>query len=280
MPSTFNARDAGAYDRLMGRWSRRLATLFIEHAGTAPRDRLLEVGCGTGSLTRALGETARFAELTATDYADIYVQAARNANRDPRIRFEQGDVTALRFAPASFDRTLALLLLHLVPDAGRAVAEMRRVTRPGGVVAAAVWDAEGGVVTQRIFWDTAAALDPGAWALRARAMSNPVVAPGGLRRLFTAAGLEDVDERPLTMRMEPESFADHWEPYASGEGPIGAYVTSLTPEARGRLEEHLRAAYLAGRADGPRSFVAVAWSCRGVVPAVAATVARQTSPTP
>jgi SAM-dependent methyltransferase len=266
MPSTFNANDAAAYERLMGRWSRRLAPLFTEHAGIAPSDRVLEVGCGTGSLTFALAETATFAELTAVDYADVYVKAARALNHHPRVRIEQGDATALAFADAHFDRTLSLLLLHLVPEPERAVAEMRRVTRPGGVVAAAVWDAEGGVVMQRMFWDTAAALDPGAVARRARALGNPVVAPGGLRRLFTGAGLVEVQERPLIIRMEPADFADCWEPYASGEGPIGAYVTGLDAAARARLEAHLRAAYLAGRIDGPRSFVAVAWSCRGVVP--------------
>jgi SAM-dependent methyltransferase len=268
MPSTFNAHDAMAYERLMGRWSRRLAPLFTEHAGIASGDRLLEVGCGPGSLTFALAESAPFAELTAVDYADVYVEAARAMNRDARVHFEQGDATALRFAAAQFDRTLSLLLLHLVPGPERAVAEMCRVTRPGGVVAAAVWDAEGGVVTQRIFWDTAAALDPAAWAQRARSMGNPVVAPGGLQRLFAAAGLDEVQERSLTIRMEPANFADYWEPYASGEGPIGAYIAGLSPSARVRLEEHLRAAYLAGRADGPRSFAAIAWSCRGVVPVV------------
>jgi len=266
MPSTFNARDAAAYERLMGRWSRRLARPFLDHAGTAPADRLLEVGCGTGSLTFALAETARFARITAIDYADVYVQAARRANRDPRIEFEQGDVTALRFPDGHFDRTLALLLLPLVPEPGHAVAEMRRVTRPGGVVAAAAWDAEGGVVMQRIFWDTAAALDPAAAPLRARSMASPAVAPGGLGRLFAAAGLRDVDERALVIRMEPADFSDYWEPYASGEGPIGAYVAGLGADACARLEERLRAAYLGARADGPRSFAAVAWSCRGVVP--------------
>ena len=266
MPSTFNANDAAAYDRLMGRWSRRLAAPFIEHAGTAPGDRLLEVGCGTGSLSFALAEAAPFAELTAVDFADVYVKAAAAANRDPRVRFEQGDAAALRFADAAFDRTLSLLVLHLVPDAARALAEMRRVTRPGGTVAAAVWDNAGGVVMVRMFWDIAAALDPAAGPLRARALGNPVIAPGGLRRLFAGAGLERIEERALMIRMEPASFADYWEPLATGEGPMGGYISRLGADARARLQEHLREAYLAGRADGPRSFAAFAWSCRGIVP--------------
>ena len=266
MPSTFNARDAESYEQIMGRWSRRLAPLFLEHAGTAPGERLLEVGCGTGSLTFTLASTVAFAELTAIDYADVYVEAARARNRDPRIRIEQGDAAALRFADGQFDRALSQLVVHFVADPGGAVAEMRRVTRPGGVVAAAVWDSAGGMTGMRVFWDTAAMLDPAAAELRARSLSKPVVAAGGLARLFRAAGLVDVTERSLLIRMEHTDFADYWQPWLAGEGPVGSYVTGLGEAARARLEEHLRAAYLAGAPDGPRSFTAVAWSCRGVVP--------------
>jgi len=269
MPSIFNARDADSYEQTMGRWSRRLAPLFIEHAGAAAGERLLEVGCGTGSLTFTLAGTVAFEELTAIDYADVYVAAARAKNQDPRIRIEQGDAIALRFPEAHFDRALSLLVLQFVPEPGVAVAQMRRVTRPGGVVAAAVWDSGGGLVAQRIFWDTAAMLDAAAVVQRGRGMSKPVVAPGGLARLFSAAGLADVDERPLLIRMEHADFADYWEPCLNGEGPIGGYVAGLGVADRARLEQHLRAAYLAGAPDGPRSFAAIAWSCRGVVPSVA-----------
>lgn len=266
MPSMFNANDADSYDRMMGRWSRRLAPLFIEHAGAESGERLLEVGCGTGSLTFTLARTVAFAELTAIDYAQVYVAAARARNQDPRIRIEQGDATKLQFSDAHFDRALSLLVLHFVSDPAAAVAEMRRVTRPGGVVAAAVWDSGGGMLMLRMFWDTAAMLDPAAVDLRGRAMSKAVVGPGGLARLFRAAGLADVDERSLLVRMEHADFADYWEPLLRGEGPMGSYVAGLGPTERARLEQHLRAAYLAGGPDGPRSFAAVAWSCRGIVP--------------
>jgi SAM-dependent methyltransferase len=266
MPSLFNARDADSYEQMMGRWSRRLAPLFIEHAGAAAGERLLEVGCGTGSLTFTLARTVAFAELTAIDYADVYVAAARAQNRDPRIRIERGDAAALRFPDAHFDRALSHLVLHFVAEPALAVAEMRRVTRPGGVVAAAVWDSGGGMIATRMFWDTASVLDPAAVDQRARALSKAVVAPGGLARLFTAAGLTGVDERPLLVRMDHADFADYWDPLLRGEGPIGSYVAGLGQAARDRLEHHLRAAYLAGAPDGPRSFAAVAWSCRGVVP--------------
>jgi ubiquinone/menaquinone biosynthesis C-methylase UbiE len=267
MPSMFNARDAGNYEKLMGRWSRRLAPLFIEHAGIADGETVLEVGCGTGSLTFALPEGARLAGLTAVDHSEIYLAAAQAKNRDPRIRFEQGDGCALRFPDASFDRALSMLVLpSVVPEPALMVAEMRRVTRPGGVVGAAFWDSPGGSCSQRMLWDTAAALDDAAAAARDRTMSRPIYAPGALPRMWADAGLTEIDQRSLMIRMDFANFADYWEPFASGEGALGAYVSTLDNGQRDRLRHHLRSAYLTGRPDGERSFIAVALSCRGVVP--------------
>jgi ubiquinone/menaquinone biosynthesis C-methylase UbiE len=267
MPSIFNARDAGNYERLMGRWSRRLAPLFIEHAGIADGENVIEVGCGTGSLTFALTEAAKLTRLTAIDHSEIYLAAAKAKNRDPRIHIEQGDGTALRFPDAGFDRALSMLVLpSVVPQPELMVAEMRRVTRPGGVVAAAFWDSPGGSPSQRMLWDTAAALDEAAAAARDRTMSRPIYAPGALARMWAEAGLVGIDQRSLMIRMDFAEFADYWEPFASGEGALGAYVGALGNAERDRLERHLRAAYLTGRPDGERSFVAVALSCRGTVP--------------
>jgi len=163
MPSMFNARDAGNYERLMGRWSRRLAPLFIDHAGIADGENVIEIGCGTGSLTFTLPQRAALAQLTAIDHSEIYLAAAQAKNRDPRISLEQGDGCALRFADASFDRALSMLVLpSVIPQPEVMVAEMRRVTRPGGVVAAAFWDSPGGSLSQHMLWDIAAALDEAA----------------------------------------------------------------------------------------------------------------------
>jgi ubiquinone/menaquinone biosynthesis C-methylase UbiE len=267
MPSNFNARDAANYERLMGRWSRRLAPLFIEHAGIADGEAVLEIGCGTGSLTFALARSAALGSLTAIDHSEIYLAAAQAKDRDGRIQFEQGDGCALRFPDASFDRTLSMLVLpSVLPEPEAMVAEMRRVTRPGGIVAAAFWDSPGGSPSQRMLWDTAAALDEAAVAARDRTMSRPVYAPGALARMWAEAGLAGIDQRSLMIRMDFADFADYWEPFASGEGALGAYVASLDDAARDRLERSLRSAYLTGRPDGERSFVAVALSCRGVVP--------------
>jgi SAM-dependent methyltransferase len=267
MPSMFNARDAAHYERLMGRWSRRLAPLFIAHAGVAAGETILEVGCGTGSLTFALPEAADIKHVVAIDHSEIYLGAAQAKNRDPRITLEHGDGAALRFADNSFDRALSMLVLPAVlPSPESAIVEMRRVTRPGGVVCAAFWDSSGGAVGNRMFWDTAAALDDEAAEARDRTMGRAIYAPGALPRIWAEAGLVEIDERSLMIRMDFVDFDDYWTPYASGEGMLGAYVASLDAARRQRLVARLRGAYLSGQPDGPRSFVAVARSCRGVVP--------------
>ncbi|HEY3912290.1 MAG TPA: class I SAM-dependent methyltransferase [Stellaceae bacterium] len=267
MPSIFNARDAGNYERLMGRWSRRLAPLFIEHAGVADGENLLEVGCGTGSLTFALPQAANIASLVAIDHSEIYLAAAQQKNRDPRITIAHGDGAALGFADGRFDRAVSMLVLpSVLPRPDVAVNEMRRVTRPGGVVCAAFWDSPGGAVASRMFWDTATALDDAAIVARDRTMGRPIYAPGALPRIWAEAGLVEIDQRSLMIRMDFANFADYWEPYASGEGSLGEYVAGLDAARRDRLERQLRIAYLCGQPDGPRSFAAVALSCRGVVP--------------
>ena len=162
MSTTFHARNADAYEQFMGRWSRRLARPFIAFAGLADGERILDVGCGTGSLTFALAEAANLAKIAAIDASEIYLDAARAKNKDPRISFERADACALPFEDAGFDRAMSLLVLHFIPETERAVGEMCRVVRPGGTVAATVWDTFGGMPNQRMFWDTAAMLDPAA----------------------------------------------------------------------------------------------------------------------
>lgn len=266
MSSSFNVRSAAGYERLMGRWSRLLAEPFIRFAGLEDGERVLDVGCGTGSLTFALPQAAAIGEIAAIDFSPVFVEEAQRRNRDARITIRQGDATAIPFEDGRFDRALSLLVLHFVPEADKAVAEMRRVVRSGGVVAAAVWDHLGGMSGMRMLWDTAAALDEEAQAPRSRYCFQPMTGPGEMRRSFLAQGLRDVTESPLTIRMDYENFADYWEPISAGEGPIGKYVAGLDETRRTTLNRAVRAAYEAGKPDGPRSFAATAWACRGIAP--------------
>jgi len=266
MPSKFHAQNAAAYEQLMGRWSRMLARPFLEFAGLETGDHVLDVGCGTGSLTFTILEVADVSRVDGIDYSETYAEAARQRNKDPRVNITRADACALPFPDASFHRALALLVLHFVPETEQAVREMCRVVRPGGIVAAAVWDSYGGMPYQRMFWDTAAALDPSAETARAESYFKPMTRPGEMRALWEKLGLADVAETTLMIRMNFPCFDDFWKPIAEGEGPLGKYVTALTPPKRAAFEGSLRAAYEASEPDGPRSFAAVAWACRGVVP--------------
>ncbi|MDG4891525.1 class I SAM-dependent methyltransferase [Mesorhizobium sp. WSM4887] len=266
MTSSFTVHAAFGYEQLMGRWSRRLAPKFIDFVGLAGGEKILDVGCGTGSLTFELAKSRDLAEIQAIDFSSVFVAAAKERNTDPRITIEQADATALPFEDNVFDRALALLVLHFVPESGKAVAEMRRVTRPGGVVAAVVWDHLGGMPAMRMMIDTVAALSESGRQMRNRYCFQPMLQPGEMKRTFVEQGLADVTETELMVRMDYQNFDDYWAPIAAGEGPLGKYMTTLDAAERTRTEAAVRDAYEAGRADGPRSFASVAWACRGIVP--------------
>ena len=264
--STFNASSGDGYELLMGRWSRRLAVPFLAFAGVSSGERVLDVGCGTGSLTFLLAERPDLAAVCGIDYAPPYIEHAARRNTDPRVSFRVGDASALPFPDAAFDRVLSLLMLHFVAQPERAVAEMRRVARAGATVAAAVWDARGGFVANRLFHDTAAALDPAAAARRARIFTRPMTRPGELAAAWRQAGLAEIEATELAIRMEFASFNDYWAPYLGKDGPGAEYLATLDGLAVARLREAVRAAYLDGEPDGVRSYVAVAWAVKGIVP--------------
>lgn len=261
----FEARSGQAYEQMMGRWSQILAPLFIKFSGIADGDRILDVGCGTGSLTFGLPAAANVARVAAIDRSDVYVEYARSRNADPRISIEQADASALPFADDCFDRALSMLVLQFMPEPERAVAEMRRVVRSGGTVAAAVWDSYGGMPHQRMMWDTAAVLDPD--AKPPRSLLRPVTSSAGLADIWRQGGLRDVGQTSLTIRNEFANFEDYWQPYTTGEGGAPSqYISSLLEPKRVQLKEHLRRAYESNLPDGPRSFIMVAWACKGIVP--------------
>jgi SAM-dependent methyltransferase len=265
MPSNYTATDAAAYERLMGRWSPLLAAPFIAFAGIAAGDRILDLGCGTGSLAVALAARHEPIAVTGVDISEAYVAHARARTSAPRLSFRTGDAVALDLPDGSYDRCYSLLALNFVPQPLRAVQEMRRVTRPGGTIAAAVWDFAGGLTYQRIFWDTAAAGDPRAAAARARQCAAALTWPGELEAAFVEAGARDIAAASLTVRMVYADFADYWEPIAGAQGPVGDYVKQLDAAALAALAAAVETAYLAGRPDGPRSMTATAWAAKGSV---------------
>src|SRR5207237_10467664 len=165
-----------------------------------------------------------------------------------------------------FDHALSMLALQFIPQPNRAVREMRRVTRSGGTIAAATWDTRGGFVAYRMIFDTAVMVDPNGHEHRARAYTRPLSRPGELAQLWNAAGLMDVVQDMLTIRMDFASFADFWAPAEGKVGPLPEYVSTLDAETKERLRDMVALAYLDGEADGPRSYAATAWVVKGKAP--------------
>jgi SAM-dependent methyltransferase len=264
--STFTAADGDGYELNMGRWSRRLAVPFLDYVGTRDAERVLDVGCGTGHLATAVLDRSPSSTVDGVDLAKVYIEYAKARNINPRLDFRVGDACALEYPDGTFDRVLSLLVLHFVPRPQDAIAEMRRVAKRHAVVATAVWDARGGFVANRMFFDTAAALDPKAGERRAKNYTRPLTRPGELAAAWRHAGLLDVSEVALHIRMEFTAFADYWAPYLGRDGPGAEYVATLNADERRRLELAVRAAYLDGEPDGPRSYAALAWAVKGVAP--------------
>jgi SAM-dependent methyltransferase len=264
--STFIATDGEGYEPTMGRWSRRLAPLFIGFAGIQDAVRVLDVGCGTGNLSFCLAQDAEIVSVRGLDLSPAYVEYANRRNKDSRLNFQVGDACALPFSDASFDHSASMLALQFVPQADLAVREMRRVTRRGGTVAAATWDTRGGLVAQRMIFDAAAILDQSGHEARAAAYTRPLSRPGDLERMWHGAGLSDVVQGMRTIRMDFSSFADFWTPMEGKEGPVAEYVGTLRTDAKARLRDAVRLAYLDGEGDGPRSYAATSWLVKGSVP--------------
>lgn len=267
MSSTYAASDGAAYERFIGRWTRRLADVVVARAGPYPAGPLLDVGCGTGSLAVAMHRHHPDREVVGIDTAQPYLDFAASRDDATGIRFLRQDACSLQFDAGTFAASMAVIVLNFVTDPSRAAHEMRRVTRPGGVVATAGWDFRGGLVYQRLLWDTAAVIDEGAAETRARLFSAPLATPDGQPDLWRTLDLEDVRRSSVTIRMDFADFADYWQPLLGGQGPVGGYVAGLPEDKRARIRDAVEAAFLSGAPDGPRSLTATAWLVTGRVPA-------------
>jgi len=263
--STYHASDGASYELFLGRWTKVLAPHLLDFAEFSSNGPLLDVGTGTGSMAFAMA--ARWPErpIVAIDIAEPYVAYAQSKPAGASINFEVGDASTLRFENNTFSGTTAQLVLNFVPNPSAALSEMKRVTRPGGIVVGAVWDFRGGLVYQRLLWDTAAGIDPQAAVARDKLFSGALALPDGLSQLFGAADLADVQRDSITFRMDYSNFDDYWQPLLGGQGPFGTYVATLTVEMRRKIEEAVRRAYCSGAPDGERSLTATAWAVRGRV---------------
>jgi ubiquinone/menaquinone biosynthesis C-methylase UbiE len=258
-PAVSFTSSADKYDRFMGRYTRTLAPALADAAAVAEGMRVLDVGCGPGGLTEVLVSRVGSAEsVAAIDPAPQFAEAcaARNPGADVRV----GVAEDLPWDDGAFDATLASLVIAFMRDPDAGVREMARVTRPGGTVAACMWDIPGGGMTMlSTFWRAVHAVDPDAAGERAR----PGVTEGELGEMFRRAGLDDVVEGSLEATAEYADFDDFWDPFLLAVGPAGEYLQSQTPDRQAQVRDALRPA-LPG--DGPFSLAARAWYARGTVP--------------
>src|ERR1700759_1076729 len=246
---------ADDYDRFMGRYSVPLAQRFANFAGVATGGTALDVGCGPGALTRELVNRLGPDAVSAVDPSESFVAAA--TERLPGVTVQQAAAEHLPFADGPFDAALAQLVVHFMSDPNAGLREMRRVTRPGGTVAACVWDHAGGRGPVSAFWSAVRALDPAA-----DDESDPAGArEGHLAQLFGEAGLTAVEASTLTVRAQYPGFDDWWQPYTLGVGPAGAYVAKLSAEQRSALQDQARRQL----PTGPIEITAVAWAATGRV---------------
>jgi trans-aconitate methyltransferase len=264
--SVFHASDGAAYEQWLGRWSSRLANPFLDFVNFPDEGELLDVGCGTGSLATAMAKRWPQRRVIGVDRSPEYIFYAQSRRTGDQPSFETGDACALTYQDGRFAGVAAQLLFQFIPKPVLALREMARVAQPGGTVAAAVWDSRGGLVFQRMMFDTAVAIDPHARLARDSLFANPVAIPGGLAGFFREAGLKDVETDSITIRMEYQSFDDYWGSFQTGQGPVGVYFSNLTPDQSARIREAVRDAYCSGAPDGPRSLTATAWAVRGTAP--------------
>ena len=217
---------AEAYDGFMGRFSRLLSGQMADLASVRAGQRVLDVGCGTGALTGELVERLGPSGVAATDPSEPFVAATRA--RNPGVDVRRAPAERLPFGDTSFDAALAQLVVHFMQDPFAGLTEMRRVTRPDGVVAACVWDHGGSQGPLRLFWDAAREMDPDVDDESHRAGTRE----GQLAELFRAAGLRVVEGTALSVRLEHATFEAWWEPFTRGVGPAGAYLASLDDDPR------------------------------------------------
>src|ERR1051325_7823032 len=257
--------NAEAYERFMGRWSRLVAPQLVEFAALPDAGRYLDVGSGTGSLAFAIGERHQQAHIVGIDPSKEYTAYASSKNPfGDRAKFEIGDAQRLSFGDSSFDAAVSLLVFNFIPEPRTALSEVRRVTKPGGSVSAAVWDYGAGMRMLRVFWDAVVAIDPAAEKLDERRM--PLCRAGELSELWRQGGLEAGRERSIHIQMRFASFADYWEPFLLGQGPAGAYARGLTPRQLTTLRGEIKRRLGISAEDRPIDLSGEAWAVRGVVP--------------
>jgi SAM-dependent methyltransferase len=252
--------EGAAYETYVGRWSRLVARAFLAWIAPPRGARWLDLGCGSGALSRTIRACCAPASLIALDRSEGFVRHVRSGEA-AATAFMVADALALPLRASVVDVAVSGLVLNFLPAPGVALAQLRRIVRPGGTVGLYVWDYAGRMQLLREFWDAATRLDPAAAALD-EGIRFPVCQPGRLQTLFAEAGFDGVEVKPIEVVTRFTDFDDYWRPFLGGQGPAPAYVASLSGRRRAGLRESLRQR-LPIAADDSITLVARAWAARG-----------------
>jgi SAM-dependent methyltransferase len=250
------------YESYVGRWSRRVAPLFLSWLSIPDGRRWLDVGCGTGALSASILDHCSPASVVGVEPSPGFLESARQ-RLGSRMRFDRGSAGQIPLEDGAVDVCVSGLVLNFAPEQRAALAEMARVTAAGGTIAAYVWDYAGKMELMRLFWDAAVELDPGAAALDEGARF-PLCRPEPLEALFTGAGLRAVEVKAIDVPTPFATFEDYWRPFLGGQGPAPAYAVALDEAARTRLRDRVRD-HLPVQPDGSFSLTARAWAIRSTV---------------
>ena len=255
-------KPAAAYDRFVGRYGRPLALSLTQHVDVRRDWKVLDVGCGPGSLTGVLAEIAGARNVAAVEPSEPFARAC--GERVPGADVRVASAENLPFDDDSFDATLSQLVVNFLRDAPAGLREMRRVTRPHGQIAASVWDYAGEMTMLRTFWDAAVEMDPDRAEPLDEGRRMAYCRPEVLAELWAGAGLQEVATDAVVVRAGYEDFEDLWAPFTSGVGPAGAYCASLSEDEQAALRDSYRRRL--GSPQGAFELTARAWIARGRVP--------------
>jgi len=245
----------------MGRWSTLVAKKFLDWLTVPPARCWLDVGCGTGSLTKLILETRQPKEVMAIDFSREFIAHAQQSITNPVVRFQVGLAQALELKTNAVDVVVSGIMLNFVPEPETAVIEMLRVTKPGGTIGIFLWDYAEGMQMLRYFWDGAVELNRSAKEYD-EGVRFPLCREGQLESLVKSTGLEQVEAIPIEITTVFQDFDDYWKPFLGNVGPAPSYNMSLSQRDRQKLEDSLRETLPIGE-DGSISLMARAWAVKG-----------------
>jgi ubiquinone/menaquinone biosynthesis C-methylase UbiE len=234
--NTIHFTDGAAYDRLMAPWSRAVGEQFVDWLALPPGLRWLDVGCGTGAFTELLlGQTNPF-DVSAVDPAEDQIAYARTKPAAKHVNFRQAEAQKLPFADGEFDVAAMALVITFVPEPAQALAEMKRVVKPGGVIGTYVWDFLGKGNTQQPLREAVEAMGisvlPMAGHIHSRLES--------LNAIFTGAGLDAVSVRPIEIEISYASFDEYWTAQTGFANTVVQHMRKMSEAQVEEVKTHLR----------------------------------------